>query len=63
MEGPANGVLALGDYKARIIPTKGVPKDASTSDVYTTYEVLLPDGKIRTYQLVGYEPPNSAASH
>jgi hypothetical protein len=49
------GVLALNDYKARIIPTKGI-KNANASDVYLTYELLLPDGTTREYMVAGLGP-------
>ncbi len=44
-------LLAPGDYKAKSLPMK--VKDVHTYDVYGTYEFLLPDGKTRTYLLVG----------
>jgi len=50
------GVLALNDYKARVMPTKGIPKNANASDVYLTYEFLLPDGTTRTYYVSGLGP-------
>jgi hypothetical protein len=50
------GVLALADYKARIIPTTHIPKNASSSDVYVTYEFLLPDGATREFAVVGLGP-------
>ena len=50
------GVLALNNYKARVIPTRGVPKNANASDVYLTYEFLLPDGTTRTYDVTGLGP-------
>ena len=51
-----SGVLALKDYQARVIPTKGVPKNANASDVYLTYEFLLPDGTTRAYDVTGLGP-------
>ena len=44
--------LAPGDYKARLL------KDASTNayDIRQTYELLLPDGKVRSYQVSGLGP-------
>ena len=50
------GVLALNDYKARVIPTRGVPKNANASDIYLTYEFLLPDGTTRDFYVVGLGP-------
>lgn len=50
------GLLALNDYKARVIPTRGIPKNANASDLYLTYEFLLPDGTTRTYDVTGLGP-------
>jgi hypothetical protein len=50
------GVLALNDYKARILPTPHTPKNANASDVYLSYEFLLPDGTTRMYDVTGLGP-------
>ena len=50
------GLLALNDYKARIIHTAGVPKNPNASDIYLTYEFLLPDGTTRAYVVTGLGP-------
>jgi hypothetical protein len=44
--------LAPGDYKARLL------KDTSPNvyDIQRAYELLLPDGKVRTYQVSGLGP-------
>jgi hypothetical protein len=51
LTGISRGVLALGDYPARITPKVHVPKNPNTYDVYRGYEFLMPDGKTRTYQV------------
>jgi hypothetical protein len=52
--GPGYGVLALGDYPARIAPKplgRGRKITTNTYDIYKAYEFLMPDGKTRTYQV------------
>ncbi len=63
LETYATGVLPLGDYKARVIRTKGAPKpkDAGNS-VYLTYEFLFPDGSVQPYDLTGYTTANETAA-
>ena len=50
--GNSMGVLALGDYKARI--ASGSLVNPISQDVSLTYEFLLPNGHKRTYILVGF---------
>ena len=48
----SRGVLALGDYPARISPTYSPQTfHPNTYDIYQGYDLLMPDGKIRTFQL------------
>jgi hypothetical protein len=49
LTGVYNGVLSLGDYKARLV------KDQHKNSYETeqTYEFLFPDNKTRTYTLTG----------
>jgi hypothetical protein len=49
--GYSQGVLALGDYSARITPKVHGPKNPNNYDIYKGYEFLMPDGKLRTYNL------------
>jgi hypothetical protein len=44
-----NEVLALGDYKAKLLRDE----HRTAYDSYQTYEFLFPDGKTRQYQVVG----------
>jgi hypothetical protein len=62
--GPSLGMLALGDYPARVTPkVHGPKKNPNSYDIYKGYEFLMPDGKLRTYQLTAMgqskflEPP------
>jgi hypothetical protein len=44
------GVLALGDYKARLSTTVQAPKKyTNTYDIYRGYDLLMPDGTTRSY--------------
>lgn len=52
----AGGVLALGDYPARISPTVHSPKNWSPYDIVKGYEFLMPDGKLRTFTITAFEP-------
>ena len=49
----AGGVLALGDYPARVSPKTASPKGWSTYDIVKGYDFLMPDGKIRTFRVTG----------
>jgi hypothetical protein len=48
LQGNAVGVLAPGDYKAKLKETR-----LNSYDIDQTYEFLLPDGKTRYYVLSG----------
>jgi len=48
LQGLSDGVLALGDYKAKL---KEIHRNSY--DIYKTYEFLMPDGKIRNFNLSG----------
>jgi hypothetical protein len=49
LEAPTpGGVLALGDYKARLTEKQG-----NGYDILRTYTFLLPDGKTRGFELSG----------
>jgi hypothetical protein len=43
-------LLALGDYKAKLV----IDKHRTTYDSYQDYEFLFPDGKTRIYEVVGH---------
>lgn len=45
-----NALLALGDYKARIVKDH---HNSSAYDVWRIYELLLPDNKVRQFLVVG----------
>lgn len=50
----SQGVLALGDYPARISTKVRAPShDPNSYDIYKGYDLLLPDGKTRTYTVIG----------
>ncbi len=54
------GVLALGDYPARISTKVHGPHNPNTYDIYRAYDLLMPDGTTRTYTVtrLGPEPAN-----
>jgi hypothetical protein len=56
-----SGVLALGDYKAKVVPTPHAPKVARGYVVYLTYEFLFPDGKTEQYAITGFDSANSGS--
>ena len=60
LRGGSEGVLALGDYSARVSASVHGPKDPNTYDVYRGYDFLMPDGKVRTYVVTRLGP---AVSH
>ena len=52
-----NGVLAPGDYPARISPSVHFPNSHPNGyDIYLGYDLLMPDGKYRTYTVIGLGP-------
>jgi hypothetical protein len=44
-----NALLALGDYKAKLVKDE----HRTTYDSYQTYEFLFPDNKTRKFEVVG----------
>jgi hypothetical protein len=56
LEGNDRGVLALGDYRAKLVPAPGAAKDAPPYIVFRAYELLYPDGKTKLFYLSGFEP-------
>jgi hypothetical protein len=53
--GTATGVLTLGDYPARVSPNVGKvgkAKDPYPYDIVKGYDLLMPDGKERTYTVM-----------
>jgi hypothetical protein len=50
------GVLALGDYPAQTHKYKFAPSKPNGYDTFVTYRFLLPDGKIRDFDVVGLGP-------
>jgi hypothetical protein len=56
LTGGSDGVLALGDYQARIATKIFRPHNPNTYDVYQGYDFLMPDGKIRTYLVTRLGP-------
>jgi hypothetical protein len=59
LQGNSLGVLALGDYSARLLKTDHSP---NTYDMYLTYEFLFPDGHTRPYLLIGFGPGDGVAA-
>jgi hypothetical protein len=56
LTGTSQGVLALGDYKARLSSAVHGPHNPNTYDVYKGYDFLMPDGKVRTYTVTRLGP-------
>jgi hypothetical protein len=52
LEGTSAGVLALGDYKARL-DGSFTPTKPNAYDIKVAYEFLFPDGHTRPYGVVG----------
>lgn len=51
------GVLALGDYPARISPDVHAPrKDTNAYEVYQGYDLRMPDGAVIPYGVSGLGP-------
>ncbi len=46
------GFLALGDYKARLLPANAKDPDVPYY-VIKNYEILLPDGRLAGFQVIG----------
>lgn len=43
------GIVALGDYKARLIPGQEKP----THELNRSYELMFPDGSTRKFRVIG----------
>ncbi len=57
LTGFSQGVLALGDYPARLSKTVRPPSShPNTYDIYRGYDLLMPDGTTRTYTVTGLGP-------
>ncbi|MGA7157387.1 MAG: hypothetical protein WBY53_11090 [Acidobacteriaceae bacterium] len=58
------GVLQPTDYKARQITAVGgfIPKNANGFDLFRVYELLMPDGTAREYDVVGLGPKDGSAT-
>ena len=56
LTGNSMGVLALGDYKARIATSVHGPRNPNTYDIYKGYDLLMPDGTVRTYTVTRLGP-------
>lgn len=56
LQGYSLGVLALGDYPARISTKVHGPRNPNTYDIYRGYDLLMPDGTSRTYTVTRLGP-------
>lgn len=60
LQGPSQGVLALGDYPARVSAAVHAPnKHPNSYDIYQGYDLLMPDGTTRTYTVTRLGPAPS----
>lgn len=59
LRGISAGVLALGDYPARISPKVHGPHNPNTYDIYRGYDLLMPDGTTRTYTVTRLGPAST----
>ena len=59
LQGKNQGILALGDYPARISLSIHGPKNPNSYDIYKGYDFLMPDGKVRTYTVTRLGPAPS----
>jgi hypothetical protein len=59
LRGVSGGLLALGDYPARISLSIHGPKNPNSYDIYRGYDLLMPDGTARTYTVVRLGPAPS----
>ncbi len=53
LSAPSLGVLALGDYPAKVSEKVHGPHNSNSYDLYKGYDLLMPDGKLRTFQVTG----------
>jgi hypothetical protein len=57
LQGNSDGVLALGDYPARISSSiHARNKHPNSYDIYRGYDLLMPDGTARTYTVTRIGP-------
>ncbi len=56
LQGYSLGVLAPGDYPARISTKVHGPRNPNTYDIYRGYDLLMPDGTARTYTVTRLGP-------
>ena len=56
----SDGLLALGDYPARLLAVWQQPKHPNSYDIYRACDLLMPDGTKRTYVVtrIGPAPAN-----
>ena len=60
LQGSSQGVLALGDYPARVSAAVHAPnKHPNSYDIYEGYDLLMPDGTTRTYTVTRLGPAPS----
>jgi hypothetical protein len=59
VQGENVGILALGDYPARISHSIHGPKNPNSYDTYRLYDLLMPDGTARTYTVMRLGPAPS----
>jgi hypothetical protein len=55
----SSGLLALGDYPARLLAGFLQPKHPNGYDIYRAYDLLMPDGTKRTYVVTRLGPAPS----
>jgi hypothetical protein len=53
------GLLALGDYSARVSSSVHGPGKRNSYDIYRGYDLLMPDGTTRTYAVTRLGPAPS----
>lgn len=58
-----NGVLALGDYHAKLQINSFVPRKPNGYDTFVVYRLLLPDGNIRDFDVIGLGPRQSPGTN
>jgi hypothetical protein len=52
----SDGLLALGDYPARLLAGWHQPKHPNNYDIYRAYDLLMPDGAKRTFVVTRLGP-------
>ena len=53
LSGGGLGVLAVADYPARTAKQSYVPRKHFSYDLFNAYELLMPDGQVRKYEVIG----------